>query len=179
MLKLKHATQFHTYFLTVLHRRQTKSLWWATEARGTSSRSPPFSHGLCWRRKNVGIPGCGGGGGLFTAPDGRHEGNGSIFACRLLLSSCLLILAGHHFPGASYSNLKQNSWTYNFVAKFLGHIILRVLRHEVSLYNVYITNQFQTIFARGGGGEVKSVSEGDCMWIAGRKTLLRLFRLFS
>jgi hypothetical protein len=31
-------------------------------------------------------------------------------------------------------------------------IILRVLRLEVSLYNVYITNQFQTTFSGGGGG---------------------------
>jgi hypothetical protein len=40
-------------------------------------------------------------------------------------------------------------------------IILRVLRLEVSVYNVYITNQFQTTFAQGGGGGVKSVSIGD------------------
>ncbi len=30
--------------------------------------------------------------------------------------------------------------------------VLRVLRLEVSMYNVYITNQFQTTFAQGGGG---------------------------
>jgi hypothetical protein len=36
--------------------------------------------------------------------------------------------------------------------RFLG-IILRVPRLEVSVYNVYITNQFQTTFAQGGGGE--------------------------
>jgi hypothetical protein len=29
---------------------------------------------------------------------------------------------------------------------------LRFLTLEVSVYNVYITNQFQTTFARGGGG---------------------------
>jgi hypothetical protein len=34
---------------------------------------------------------------------------------------------------------------------FLG-IILRVLRLEVSLYNVYIKNQFQITFAQGGRG---------------------------
>jgi hypothetical protein len=34
--------------------------------------------------------------------------------------------------------------------RFLG-IILRVLRLEVSVYNAYITNQFQTTFSRGGG----------------------------
>jgi hypothetical protein len=41
--------------------------------------------------------------------------------------------------------------------RFLG-IILRVLRLEVSIYNVYITNQFQTTFAQwGGGGGVKPI----------------------
>jgi hypothetical protein len=45
--------------------------------------------------------------------------------------------------------------------RFLS-IILRVLRFEVSVYNVYITNQFQTTFAQGRGGGVKSVSRGDC-----------------
>jgi hypothetical protein len=44
--------------------------------------------------------------------------------------------------------------------RFLG-IMLRVLRLEVSLYNVFITNQFQTTFAQRGEG-VKSVSRGDC-----------------
>jgi hypothetical protein len=41
------------------------------------------------------------------------------------------------------------------------------LRVEVSVYNVYITNQFQTTFAQGsgagGGWGVKSVSGGDSM----------------
>jgi hypothetical protein len=36
------------------------------------------------------------------------------------------------------ANQKPNSWTYNFV--------------EVSVYNVYITNQFQTTWGGGGGG---------------------------
>ncbi len=35
--------------------------------------------------------------------------------------------------------------------RFLG-IILRVFRPEVFVHNVYITNQFQTTFAQGGGG---------------------------
>jgi hypothetical protein len=45
--------------------------------------------------------------------------------------------------------------------RFLG-IILRVLRPEVSVYNVYSTNQFQTTFAQGRGEvkSVKSVSRG-------------------
>ncbi len=46
--------------------------------------------------------------------------------------------------------------------RFLG-IILKVLRHEVSVYNVFIINQLQTtLLLRGGGGGVKSVSRGDC-----------------
>ncbi len=36
--------------------------------------------------------------------------------------------------------------------RFLG-TIFRVLRLEVSVYNVYITNQLQVAFAQGGGGE--------------------------
>ncbi len=44
--------------------------------------------------------------------------------------------------------------------RFLG---MRVLRLEVSIYNVYITDQIQTTFAQvaGGWGAVKSVSRGD------------------
>ncbi len=37
--------------------------------------------------------------------------------------------------------------------RFLG-IILTVLRLEVSVYNVYMTNQFQATFAEGGGGDL-------------------------
>ncbi len=44
--------------------------------------------------------------------------------------------------------------------RFLG-IILRVLRLEVSVYNVYITNQFQTTLGWEEGG-VKPVNTGDC-----------------
>ncbi len=45
--------------------------------------------------------------------------------------------------------------------RFLG-IILRGLRIEVSVYNVYITNNFQPTFAGGGGGGDKSINIGDC-----------------
>jgi hypothetical protein len=44
--------------------------------------------------------------------------------------------------------------------RFLG-MILKVLRLQVSVYNVYITKQFHTTFAQGVGG-VKSFSRGDC-----------------
>jgi hypothetical protein len=55
--------------------------------------------------------------------------------------------------------------------RILG-IILRVLSLEVSVYNVYITNLFQTTFAQGGRGVIKSVSKGDCEYKGGK--LLRL-----
>jgi hypothetical protein len=44
---------------------------------------------------------------------------------------------------------------HNFV-KVSGHNLER-LRLEVSVYNVYIKNQFQTTFAQGGGGGVVTV----------------------
>jgi hypothetical protein len=48
--------------------------------------------------------------------------------------------------------------------RFLG-IILRVLRLEVSVYDVYVTNQFHTTFARGGGGRgVKSIRGWRQWW---------------
>ncbi len=51
---------------------------------------------------------------------------------------------------------------YSFVEVSLG-IIWGVLRLEVSVYNVYITNQLQTTFAGGGGGGgVKNFFGGDC-----------------
>ncbi len=55
-------------------------------------------------------------------------------------------------------------------------IILRVFRLEVSLYNVCITNQFQTTFAQGGAGgggveRVKSVRRGDIEYQGGKKNL--------
>jgi hypothetical protein len=42
--------------------------------------------------------------------------------------------------------------------RFLG-IILRVLRLEISVYNVFITNQFKKPLLLKGGGVVKSVVE--------------------
>jgi hypothetical protein len=42
--------------------------------------------------------------------------------------------------------------------RFLG-ITLIVPRLEISLYNDYITNQFETTFAHGGGGGVNFVVE--------------------
>jgi hypothetical protein len=37
--------------------------------------------------------------------------------------------------------------------RLLGIILRVITRLEVSVYNVYITNQFQTNFAQGEGGE--------------------------
>jgi hypothetical protein len=50
--------------------------------------------------------------------------------------------------------------------------IFRVLKLAVFLNIVYITNQFQTTFAQGRRGGVKSISRGDCDWQGGK--LLRL-----
>ncbi len=50
---------------------------------------------------------------------------------------------------ADIAQEKPNSWTYNFVEIFGHNLSLKVF-----VYNVYITNQFQTTFARGGGGGV-------------------------
>jgi hypothetical protein len=41
--------------------------------------------------------------------------------------------------------------------RFLG--IILVLRLDVSVYNVYMTNPFQTTFVEAGGGGVKSIVE--------------------
>jgi hypothetical protein len=50
---------------------------------------------------------------------------------------------------------------YNF-AEVSAHK-LESSQTEVPVYNVYITNQFQTTFAqREGEGGVKSVRRGDC-----------------
>ncbi len=50
---------------------------------------------------------------------------------------------------------------------------MKVLRVEVSVYNVYITNQFQSTFAQEGRG-VKSFTRGD-----GEKQGGKLLRLLS
>jgi hypothetical protein len=57
---------------------------------------------------------------------------------------------------------------------FLG-IILRVLILEVSVYNVYITNQFQTTSAQGGRGKIRN----RWLWIARRKTLKTIVPITS
>ncbi len=56
--------------------------------------------------------------------------------------------------------LKPNSWTYDFV-EVSGHNLESSQTWGFRiLYSVYNKNQFQTTFARGGGG-VQSVSGGD------------------
>ncbi len=57
-------------------------------------------------------------------------------------------------------NTEAEFMNVQFFLRFLG-VILRVLRIEVSVYNVYITKQFQTTFARGWGGGVGVISV-DC-----------------
>jgi hypothetical protein len=52
----------------------------------------------------------------------------------------------------SRSRIHEKIHELTISLRFLG-IILRVLRLEVSIYNIYIPNQFQNTFARGRGGE--------------------------
>ncbi len=55
----------------------------------------------------------------------------------------------------SWSRIQERT----IVLRFLGKI-LRVLRFEISVYNVYITN---LLLKEGGGGEGgKNCSTGDC-----------------
>jgi hypothetical protein len=64
-----------------------------------------------------------------------------------------------------YSNLhilnRNRIHEHTILLRFLD-IILRVIRLEVSVDNVCITNQFQTTFAQGWEGGVKFVTRGDC-----------------
>ncbi len=52
-----------------------------------------------------------------------------------------------HFPYISCSRIHERTISL----RFLG-IILKLLKIEVSLYDVYITNHLQTTFAHGGKG---------------------------
>jgi hypothetical protein len=77
----------------------------------------------------------------------------------------VLILKLRHACTRTIHQLKPDSWTCNFV-EVCGHNLLRL---EVLVYNVYITNQIQTTFAEeGGAGGVKSERR---LWVGRRKTL--------
>jgi hypothetical protein len=72
---------------------------------------------------------------------------------RIFASNCLSCFSG----SLSFSNCSVSNGSHihecTISLKFLG-TSFRVLRLEVSVNNVYITNQFQTTFAQGGrGGE--------------------------
>jgi hypothetical protein len=89
---------------------------------------------------------------------------------RLLYSTSLRHILGKNFLyGVSHSWSRILELTISL--RFLS-IILRVLRLEVSVYNVYITNEFQTTFAQGGGGDTRC---WRCLEIARRKS----FKLLS
>jgi hypothetical protein len=62
-----------------------------------------------------------------------------------------------------YANLLYKSRIHESTIslRFLG-IILRVLRLEVFVYNVYIANLFQTTFALGGKVRRGTVKEENC-----------------
>ena len=75
-----------------------------------------------------------------------------LFLFMYLLYSTLLhlLLLIYHCVGGWYDWTQAEFMNVQFW--FLG-IILKVLRFEVSAYNVYISNQFQTIFAWGWVGD--------------------------
>jgi hypothetical protein len=54
------------------------------------------------------------------------------------------------FSHVFFENLRKLIHEHKISLSYL-RIILRVLRIEVSIYNVYITNQFQPTFAQGRG----------------------------
>jgi hypothetical protein len=60
------------------------------------------------------------------------------------------MIAVSYGVSSRFSDQRPNSLTYNFV-EISGHIF-RVLRFEVSVYNVYITNKVQITFSPGGRG---------------------------
>jgi hypothetical protein len=66
----------------------------------------------------------------------------------------------HIIQSSFYGVRRKNFGLPEVKLSFLG-IIWRVQRLEVYIYNVYITNQFQTPCDQGGEG-VKSVCRGDC-----------------
>jgi hypothetical protein len=72
----------------------------------------------------------------------------------------LLVLAWQIFFATLH---RSRIYEHTISLRFLS-IILRVLKLEVSVNNVFITEQFQTPFAQrgGGGGGRKSVSRVDC-----------------
>ncbi len=76
----------------------------------------------------------------FPLPGGRGKGEGSDAIHKLSIS----VLC----------QSRSRSHERTISLRFLG-IILRVLRLEVSVYNVYITDQFSTYFCSRGAGRSK------------------------
>jgi hypothetical protein len=65
----------------------------------------------------------------------------------------------HKIEGKIDMRTEADSLERTISVRFLG-IFLRVLRLEVCLYNVYITNQFQATFDQRRGS--KSLSRDNC-----------------
>ncbi len=60
----------------------------------------------------------------------------------------MLLFAANYYTEAGIHERSISS-------RFLLCIFLRVLRPEVSVYSIYINNQFKATFAHGGGGGKK------------------------
>jgi hypothetical protein len=93
-----------------------------------------------------------------------------LAALALVINNFLQILKSLFCSSSTRQTIRSRIHERSISSSFLG-IILRVLRLEVSVSNVYITNQFQPTFAQGGvgeGGGVKSVIRGDCDYQGGK-----------
>ncbi len=75
----------------------------------------------------------------------------------IIVSYLINFLTSVSWVGTYRSRIHESTNLLRFLA-----IILIVLRVEVFVYNVYISNQFQATFAWWGRGGEKSVSIGDC-----------------
>ncbi len=82
------------------------------------------------------------------APKLRQKAWRMFFPLSGLVNNCPLFLYTAFNLVRSYIHERTT------LLRFRG-IILRVIRLEVAVYNVYIKNQFQTAFNQGGGGWVK------------------------
>jgi hypothetical protein len=95
----------------------------------------------------------------YTEINLKHRNMSNTLSPKYCISDFALILYCYFIIACinwHWLKLTQYSTETEFIERtvslrFLG-IILSALRLEVSVYNVYITNPFESTFARGGGG---------------------------
>ncbi len=93
-----------------------------------------------------------GGWGVNILEDARHRIVNVLYLYRILFAP------DQNVKYTPFRINKEAEFTKRTISfRFLG-IILRVLRLEVSVYNVFTTNELQTTFARRGGGGVITIN---------------------